>query len=121
LSYRDDHKALVEVRPDLEFQKKLLEAEIAFWDLVKTDTPPPLTERDAKVVDDQNIADLCKQLIDLKSQTNKKAKAASDKIKADIILWGGHNKIRCGNVLISKTMTAAGKESYRLTVSGRGE
>lgn len=103
--------ALVEVKPDIEYQGKLIAAAFEFWELVKHDTPPPLTEKDAKLVDDPEVVKICERLLSVKDN-----KADADFLKAQVIELGGHSKVRCGNVLVSRSLTKTGKESYRLTV-----
>lgn len=51
-SYDGDMGILVEVRPDEDYIRALIEAEIAFWHCVQTDTPPPLCPRDKRVRED---------------------------------------------------------------------
>lgn len=41
----------IEVERDEEYIAKLLEAELAFWELVKSKTPPPLSEKDCQLKD----------------------------------------------------------------------
>jgi putative phage-type endonuclease len=116
MSYRDEDEALVGVRPDVSFQALLLQAELEFLELLRMDIPPPLTERDAKLVDDDpKIQEICDRLLRLRGLTGKASKSESDKLKAEVIHLGGHNRIRCGNVLISWNPA---KEQYRMTVSG---
>jgi hypothetical protein len=115
-SYRDGTGALVEVKPDLEFQAQYLTALFAFRELVLSDTPPPLTERDALLTEDPQVIELCGRLIELKDSKGKEAKAESETLKAKVLEIGGHTKVRCKDVLISKSITARGKESYRMTV-----
>ncbi len=115
-SYRDGKGIKVVVKPDLKYQETLLQAELAFWELIKTDTHPPLTDKDAKLVYDDAIKLICKKLLSIK---DTKDKEEIEKLKAQIIELGKHQKVRCGNVLVSKTTTKTGKDSYRLTVSNQ--
>lgn len=117
--YHEDsgQHALVEVAPDVAYQGKLIAAVTDFWQrYVLTDTPPPLTPQDVKVVDDVAIKAACLDLLNVKDRKDKTSKVVADSLKALIIELGGHNKVRCGNVLVSKTRAASGKDSYRLTV-----
>lgn len=120
-SYRDGNSALIEVKPNADLQAKLIEAGLAFWDLVKLDTPPPLTDKDAKLVDDPQVIDICKRLLSLKDVKGKEAKQESDALKVKAVVIGGHVRIRCGGVLISRSVTKSGADSYRMTVSGGNE
>lgn len=116
-SFRDGSGVLVEVNPELEFQADLLKAELAFWELVQSDIAPPLTDRDTKlIIDNTEMISIAEKLKALKADKSKKAKELSDSLKAQFIEIGGHNKVRCGDVLVSKSLTKAGKDSFRLTV-----
>lgn len=115
-SYRAGNSGKVVVQHDYDFQKKLELALISFWDLIKNDIPPQLTEKDAKLVlDNKEIEEICAEL------SNEKTTATKDELnamKAKVIELGGHNKVRFKNILISATKTKTGKDSYRMTVSG---
>jgi putative phage-type endonuclease len=116
-SYRSEKPALVEVKHDSRLQAIIEDGLTAFWNLVKADVPPPLTERDAKIIDEPGVISACQRLLDLKDRSDNKSKEQSDELKRLILELGGHNKVRCGKVLVSKTISAAGKESFRLTVA----
>lgn len=110
-----EQDALVEVKPDVEYQGMIVAKVLAFWDLVKSDTPPPLTDRDAKIItDDDGISGLCQQLV---SGQKTFSKQQMDALKAQIVKLAGHPKMKCGNVQIS-TVNRNGKFSFhKLTVS----
>jgi putative phage-type endonuclease len=114
-SFREGNGALVKVLPDPVFQALLLQTEISFLGLIDKDVAPPLTERDALIVEDEQIASICKQLLELKEQKTNHSKQMAEVLKAEVIKLGGHNKIRCGNVLISYS-DSTGKKTYRMTV-----
>lgn len=113
-SHRPDNPAVIEVLPDKAFQAELLEALIAFWDLVRADVPPPLMDRDAKLVDDPLVVALCRKLLKYKEQNDKQAKLMVNALKEKVIEVGGHSRVRCGNVLVTKHSTTG---QYRLTVA----
>lgn len=115
--YHEESKqsALVVVEPDVEYQGMLIAQVVYFWtNYVLTDTPPPLTDRDVKVIEnDIELEKLCDRIL-LNKETLSKAEL--DAMKAEAILMGGHPKIRCGSVQIS-TVKRAGKFSFhKLTV-----
>jgi putative phage-type endonuclease len=116
-SFRDEKGVKVVVRPDPIFQAHMLSAELAFWDLVKSDTPPPLTEKDVKVVENKEIVELC-SAIELGKDSMPKAEL--DAMKAMAIKLAGHPKMKCGNVQIS-TVLRQGKFSFhKLTIGNAG-
>jgi putative phage-type endonuclease len=119
-SHRDDNPAQIQIDPDKEYQAQLLKLLISFHELLKTDTPPPLTEADAKWMDDSDSLLIANQMIELKDADTKRAKQELDALKSAFIKMAGHNRVRCGRVLVSKSVTKTGKDSYRLTISGVG-
>lgn len=108
--------ALVEVKADIAYQGKLFATAEHFWNTyVLTDTPPPLTDRDVKIVEDND--DLLKLSEIILNQKDSGAKKALDLLKHQFIEIGGHNKVKCGRVQVS-TVNRQGKFSYyKLTVS----
>jgi putative phage-type endonuclease len=110
----DETHALIEVLPDIEYQGMLIAHALEFWELVKSDTPPPLTERDIKVVEN----DPPLEMIALKIMAGKDSisKAEMDALKAEFIKLGSHPKVKCGLVQVS-TVNRNGKFSYhKLTI-----
>jgi len=115
--YHEESKqdALVEVRPDFQYQAMLFSAALEFWQkYVLTDTPPPLTERDDKLVDDLESRNICAKLLDLKKDGRSHAKKMADVLKRELVKLAGHPRVRCGNILISVSGS-----TYRMTV-GKG-
>lgn len=114
-SYKDHTHALVEVLPDFEMQARIVNAASRFWELVKSDTPPPLTDRDFKEVDgDLPLVRLCEEI---KARMSTLKKAELDILKATVIELAGHPKVQCGDVKIS-SVNRLGKFSYhKLTVA----
>jgi len=108
--------AIVTLAPDVEYQGMLIAKALEFWSLyVLTDTPPPLSDRDVKIIDhDSQIIELCNRLKETKDAIKK---PALDKLKAEIVKLAGHPKMRCGDVQIS-VVNRSGKFSYhKLTIS----
>lgn len=113
-SYYQGSHALVPVLPDIAYQGMLIAKALQFWnDHVKADIAPSLTERDVLISDHPKVLELAGEIV-LKG--DKLAKKQLDAMKAEIIQLGGHTKIRCGRVLVSKSKTATGKDSFRLTI-----
>lgn len=122
--------ALVEVRPDVEYQGKLIAAVLEFWKFVETDTPPPLTEDDVKLIEsDVEIEKICNEIIarSTKPETKvdgifpiKKGKDKSlDALKAKAVELAGHPKMKCGRVQVS-TVLRKGVFSYHKLTIGEG-
>lgn len=102
----DETSILIEVKPDIKMQGELILAALTFWEkYVETDIAPPLTSDDVKEVDEKDFIGFFERV-----------EAGDDKMRERIIQLGGHNKIRCGKYLLSKSITKSGKDTYRLTV-----
>lgn len=111
----DESHGLIEVLPDLEYQAMLIASATAFWEShIKKDVAPPLTADDVKIVTDGEVAEICNRLATEKDKLHEKL---INQLKEKIILLGGHNKIRCGKVLVTVSKTKAGADSYRLTIA----
>lgn len=118
--FHDESKrdALVTVTPDLEMQARIIIAAEEFWKFVLTDTPPPLTDEDIKIIEDNDL--LLKLSEKIIAQKDSATKVAIDGMKREFISIGGHPKVKCGRVLVS-TVNRSGKFSYhKLTVGGEG-
>lgn len=102
--------ALVEVIPDFPYQGFLFDAVLRFWELVKSKTPPPLTDNDEKEIESGEAFEICQRLMNEKATLKK---SESDSLKETAIRLGGHSRIRCGKVLLTKSVTG----TYRLTLS----
>lgn len=110
-SYYDKEQshALVCVKPDVEYQGMLLAKALDFWErYVSSKTPPPLTDMDIKLVSTPEIQALMLQLKD----KDKMKKSDFDAAKKRVIELGGHSRIRCGNVLVTKI-----NDVYRMTTA----
>jgi putative phage-type endonuclease len=105
----------VAVYPDFEYQAKLLIAVQDFWKLVQSDTPPPLTDRDIKLIpeDDSKIAPLC---LLIKSGKDSLPKEEINKLKAEVVALAGHPKMRCGDVQVSTVNRKGVFSYYKLTI-----
>jgi putative phage-type endonuclease len=90
------HGVLLEVKADQEFQKRLLDAEVAFWERVKLKDPPALTADDYFIPTEQsdfkNLKKLKKRLDLLQTQY--------DTLEAKIKESMPHPKVACAGVKI---------------------
>lgn len=109
--------ALVRVLPDVAYQGALIAAAVGFWGkYVLTNTPPPLTDRDVKIVETPDIFEICESI---KAKKDQMPKAEIDRLKAAAVALAGHPKMKCGNVQIS-TVNRNGKFSYHKLTIGAG-
>lgn len=106
----------LEVQPDPEAQARLRDAWNVFMNYVETDTPPPLTDRDSRVRDD----DLWRQAAETYRQRKREAEAvalALDAAKARLIALTSHPSERGHGVAVSRVLKpGASQPEYRVTV-----
>lgn len=89
--------ALVIVKPDLEFQGKLLNAEIEFWEKVQSEIMPELTKKDFQELDSPEHIALFNKLRLAKIKSDE-AHAAYEEIKKLIIDAIEYARVRCAGV-----------------------
>lgn len=112
----DDHCTLV--LPDLAKQAAIIVSVVDFWNkYVIPDIPPPLTEDDVKVIETDEIKDLCSYF----TSEQKISKKEADALKKHIIELAGHPKMRCGSVQISTVYKGNGEFSYHRLTLAKGE
>jgi putative phage-type endonuclease len=123
--------AIIEVEREPARIERLLEAEHAFWKLVESDTPPPLTERDFKRIRDKETVALFDAYRALqavvKSAEGKMAeikKQITERVKDDRAICAGMKFVRssrAGSVdwdkLIKEHAPQVDKEQYRKKAS----
>ena len=82
-SFDGEKGALVQVGHDLDYQGKLLEKLKEFWQLVQTNTPPELVDRDYKDVEDSAVKFMVMQWLSAKEAADS-AKELQDELAAKI-------------------------------------
>lgn len=105
-SYHDGDRssALCIVNPDLEFQGRIVAEVLRFWnEYVLTMISPPLSYRDDKLVESDEMKSYAKMLSEVAGATKKVEKNLAVEVKKKMIELGGHVRVRCGNVLVTKT------------------
>jgi len=90
---------LVPVLPDREYISKLATEEIKFWELVKTATPPELSDRDVKQV--KGLENLMANWLTAKSEYDI-AKDKLEEIRKMIIQAAPHPRFQCAGVQAMK-------------------
>lgn len=106
----DDTHALIKVSPNLDLQAEIIVKVQDFWkNHILAKVPPPLTEEDDKVVNDEEVVSICDDLVKKKDEMKK---ADIDSLKKRVIDLGGHSRVRCGRVLITRSKSNV----YRLTI-----
>lgn len=73
VNYHNGDIAIAEVLPDEDYIAKLIEMESAFWNLVQTNMPPELTDRDTVERDDDAWLAAASCYIDRKTKADKAA------------------------------------------------
>ncbi len=108
--------ALVPVRPIVEYQGELIAKCDDWWKrYVVTDTPPPLTDRDVLIIEDnEQINEICELILVGKDEYLTKPEL--DAHKAEVIKLAGHPKVRCGRVQISTVLRNDKFSYHKLTI-----
>lgn len=94
--------AVVKVLPDKEYIKELLIQELGFWGFMASKVPPPLTERDALKVNDEESVRLFERLAKAKEESTAKFKLVKEEVIEFVEAVLKHNKIECGDYSFSK-------------------
>lgn len=100
-SYDGEKGVTVEVRPDVNYCRDLLEKEIAFWDLVQNKIAPPLTDKDAALVTDESMLELAKEYAAMDAQV-KDLENKMDQIKKNLSEFCTHTKTKVGRLTVSR-------------------
>jgi putative phage-type endonuclease len=96
--------AVAQFLRDEKKNEYLLQKLDEFWGYVERDEPPPLTEKDTLVIEDESAKELfrelkvCAQIID----GYEAAKKRLPEIKAEIIPFLTHRKVSCEGVIVTK-------------------
>ena len=97
-----DSLALVVVKPDLDYICGLVLELTKFWNLVKTKTPPELTDKDAEVIEAGPVLDLASRYVDLDAQA-KAIEAEMKDLKERIIKETKHPRTLIGRLSVTKS------------------
>ncbi len=95
-----DQGALVEVRADKKYIANMITYEELFWDMVRTRTAPPLSERDYLIPDDESLLN---ELRDAK-ELAENASLAYEAMKSKVLEVYKHPKIAGAGLKIYRTI-----------------
>jgi len=101
---------IVRVLPDKPYIQRLLKAELKFWDYVKSETEPPLTDKDYKIIKNLKIVQLAieyKQYHEFLKQTESSLAA----IKEKLARASKHPRIQVGGLRVCQ-VTRKGNVDY---------
>ncbi len=111
-SFRESNGAMVNIERDEKFINEiLLPGVIAFKDLIDSNTPPPLTDKDAKWVDDKETMSYFNEI---KAEKDKEKKSA---IAKKILEIAGHCKVRSSIGLVTDVKKNGIHSYYKFTAS----
>lgn len=114
-SFDGNAGALVKVKPDLAYQDTLLQELCDFWQLVKTKTPPDLTDKDYVKVEDITLAAMLDQYREL--DMNIKAMTATrDTLKEQITTALPHPNVICGGARLTKIYRVGAIDYSKISV-----
>lgn len=109
-SFREAYGAHVVVKPDLRFiEEILIPSIISFMELVKTDVPPALTDKDSKWEERPEIISLFQELKFIDDKEKKNA------LSAQIINLAGHDKVRCHLAQVTSVKRNGSHSFYKIT------
>jgi len=102
VAYRgDDNYAVVEVLPDVEYQKMMLHKAKEFWRFVETDTAPPLKEGEHEEMCSDAFLEMEERLLKaLENESVYKKEVAS--IKQEMIDASGHKNVKGDHFTITE-------------------
>jgi putative phage-type endonuclease len=101
-SFDGSRGVIVPFHRDLKLEEKLVEKMLAFWELVKTDTPPEYTERDFKVLRGKKEKALFSKFKKLKIEADAKAEAL-EQVRKEIIEQVQDPRVICADVQLIKS------------------
>lgn len=96
---------VVEIGRDEGFIKKLECEVLAFWDSLKSNTPPPLSAQDTLFITDPEQAKLFEALAKLKTQKDI-VDTAYAQLEAQVKALAVHAKVKCGGISITEAERA---------------
>jgi putative phage-type endonuclease len=110
-SYDGESGAVVEVKPELGYIEKLMDAEIKFWDMVQNKIQPPLTDKDATTIDNDEIVSVAEQYVKLDAEIKKLEKKLNE-YKKQLVEKCDHARTKIGRLTITKSIRA-GSVDYK--------
>jgi putative phage-type endonuclease len=87
---------------DLKLEKMLILKELAFWELVQSDTPPELTDKDFKILRGKEEKALFTKFKKLKLEVDAKSEALEE-VRKEIIEHVEHPRVICADVQLVKS------------------
>jgi putative phage-type endonuclease len=101
-SFDGSRGVIVPFKRDPKLEEKLIQRELAFWELVKTDTPPEYSDRDFKVLRGKNEKALFEKFKRLKLEADEKAEAL-EQIRKEIIEQIQDPRVICADVQLTRS------------------
>lgn len=111
-SFFEDQGTTVHVGPDFNYIKKLLKAEIEFWERVKTGVPPDPSDKDYIEADNEALIVAIKNYCDAENQS-KEAEIKKEEMRKFIIENTPHPRLKYGTFRMWKTVRR-GTIDYKL-------
>lgn len=95
--YNDEYDKIkiVMTSPDVEFCKTLLEKELNFWNMVKNQIAPPLSNKDWKSLKSKPMETKFQKYFEF-DKSIKLLTASQKKVKEEIIKKMNHPRVKCG-------------------------
>lgn len=110
---QNEEEVHIEYRSDPVRRERIVKEGLEFWEFVKRDIAPPLSDLDVLTLEpDQMFNDLVSLY-----REYKLSKEAFETLKDEIASRLTHTKVRCGDVLYTKTKNG----NYKCTIKGETE
>jgi putative phage-type endonuclease len=103
VSFDGEEIFIVLVEPCKKDQAKLLSACSEFWEYVKNDKPPPLSDKDWLKIDDEKKLELADKWVVIKNKLDD-LKKALDETKEELLKDLPHSRVICGSLKIQKVI-----------------
>jgi len=117
VSFNGEEIHMIEVEPDIEYIRGMVEKVTAFWNMVKTQKAPELSDRDYKNVRSKELKGLVQQYVQLKEELKPKLETLSEIEKAikENENWT-HPRMRLDDVKLIQS-TRKGSVDYKKIVN----
>jgi putative phage-type endonuclease len=110
-SFDSEKGVCIPVQPDAKAQERVVTEASAFWKLIKSQVPPPLGDRDYKIIKDETLLDLMQEYADIKTEYEKLNQELKD-LRELIVESMDHSRIKGSGLTIYKAFRK-GNIDYR--------
>lgn len=117
-SFNGQEIVIIEVNPDVNFIKEMLDKEEKFWELLVNNEPPPLCDRDYELFEHSRGSEILREYISLGIQ-EKEIKKRKDAMKEELIEIGPKRNFILDGVKVYQTQNTS-YDTKRMREDGIG-